>query len=57
MIRKFEKKRKVHSSFKNNIWGADLGDIQLLSKYNEGFRFLLYVIDIFNICMSCSFGR
>ena len=28
--------------------GADLADIQLLSKFNNGFRFLLCVIDIFS---------
>ena len=28
------KRRKVYSSFNNNIWGADLADIQLISKYN-----------------------
>ena len=39
---------KVHSSFKDNIWGVDLADIQLLSKFNKGFRFLLCVIDIFS---------
>ena len=38
IIRKFEK-RKVYSSFRDNIWGADLADMQLLSKFNEGFRF------------------
>ena len=47
IIRKFEK-RKVHAAFKDNIWGADLADIQLLSKYNKGIRFLLCVIDIFS---------
>ena len=47
IIRKF-KKRKVYSTFKDNIWGADLADIQLLSKYNKGIRFLLCVIDIFS---------
>ena len=39
IIRKFEK-RKVHASFKDNIWGAELADMQLLSKYNKGIRFL-----------------
>ena len=34
IIRKFEK-RKVHAAFKDNIWGADLADMQLLSKYNK----------------------
>ena len=42
------KKRKVHSSFRDNIWGVDLADMQLLSKVNKGFRFLLCVIDIFS---------
>ena len=35
------KKRKVYSPIKDNIWGADLADMQLLSKYNKGIRFLL----------------
>ena len=46
IIRKF-KKRKVHSTFKDNIWGADLVDMQLISRYNKGIRFLLCVTDIF----------
>ena len=33
IIRKFEK-RKIYSSFIDNIWGADLNDMQLLSKFN-----------------------
>ena len=41
-------KRKVYSSFKDNIWGADLADMQLLSKFNKGSRFFLCVIDIFS---------
>ena len=47
IIIKFEK-RKVYSTFKDNIWGAELADMQLLSKYNKGIRFLLCVIDIFS---------
>ena len=46
IIRKF-KKRKVYSSFRDNIWGVDLPDMHLLSKFNKVFRFLLCVIDIF----------
>ena len=34
--------------FKDNIWGTDLADMQLISKFNKGFRFLLCVIDIFS---------
>ena len=47
IIRKFEK-RKVHSSFADNIWGFELADMQLISKFNKGFKFLLYVIDIYS---------
>ena len=37
-IRKFEK-GKVHLPFIDNIWGADLADMQWTSKSNKGFRF------------------
>ena len=40
-------KKKVHSLFVDNIWGVDLADMQLISKFNKGFRFLLCVIDIY----------
>ena len=42
------KKRKVSSSFKGNIWGVDLADMQLISKYNKGIRYLLCAIDFFS---------
>ena len=42
------KERKVFSGFKDNIWRADLADMQLISKFNKGFRFLLCVINIFS---------
>ena len=47
IIRKL-KKKTVYSGFKDNIWGANLADMQLLSKFNKGFRFLLCVIDFFS---------
>ena len=47
IIRNF-KTRKVYSAFKDDIWGADLADMQLISKSNKGFRFLLCVIDTFS---------
>ena len=42
------KKRTVYSGFKDNISVADLADMQLISKFNKEFRFLLCVIDIFS---------
>ena len=47
-IIKFFLKRTVCSRFKDNIWGADLADIQLIGKFNKGFRFFLCVIDVFS---------
>ena len=42
------KKEEFILHFKDNIWGADLADMQLISKSNKGVRFLLCVIDIFS---------
>ena len=47
IIRKF-KKRKVYSAFKGNIWAPDLADMQLISKFNNGFKFFLCVIDLYS---------
>ena len=41
IIRKF-KKRKVYSSYRDNIWGVYPADMQLISNYNK------QVIDIFS---------
>ena len=46
IIRKLEKS-KVYSAFIYNILGADPVDIQLISKFNEGFRFLLCFINTY----------
>ena len=43
-----EKKRTACSGFKDNIWGVDLGDMQWLSKYNKGIKYLLGAIDFFS---------
>ena len=39
-------KRKVYSSFIDNIWGADIADMQLIRKYNKGICFMSCVVDI-----------
>ena len=44
IIRKF-KKRKY---FRDNNWGVDLADMQSLSKYNKGNKYLLCAIDLFS---------
>ena len=47
VIKKF-KKRKLYSSFKVNILGVYLADMQSLSKCNKGFKYLLCAIDLFS---------
>ena len=39
---------EVYSVFKDKIWAEDLADMQLISNFNKGFRFLLCVIDIYS---------
>ena len=39
---------KSYSSFKDNIWAVDLTDIQSLSKYSKGIKYLLCAIDSFS---------
>ena len=34
-------KRDVHPSFIDNIWCADIADMQLLSKFSKGIRFFI----------------
>ena len=47
IVSKF-KKRKVYSSFRDNIWEVDLADKQSLSKYNKRIKYLLCAIDLFS---------
>ena len=45
IIRKFIR-RKVYLNFGDNIWGIDLADMQWLSKYDRGIRYLLCAVDL-----------
>ena len=65
IIRGF-KRSNVYSSFKDNIWGVDLADMQSLSKNNKGIKYLLCAIHLFykyawvvplEIYMGCFFRR
>ena len=47
MIRGFLK-LEAHSSFQDNIWYADLAEMQLIGNCNKRIRFSLFVIDIFS---------
>ena len=41
-------KKEVYSSFRDNIWGVDLADIQPLRKYMKGNNYFLRAIDLFS---------
>ena len=47
IMRKF-KRRKVYVSSFDSTWDVDLADMQLISKYNNGIRYLLCLIDLFS---------
>ena len=47
IIRKFEK-RKVHFSFIDHIWGADLADRQLISKY---YVLLMFSVNTYGLLL------
>ena len=41
------KRRKVYARFKDNIWAADLAEMESLSSKNKNVKYLLCVIDVF----------
>ena len=47
-ITKEIQRRKLYSSERDNIWGPDNADVQLVSKNNSEVRFLPCVIDIYS---------
>ena len=48
VVRKLEK-RKVHSFSIDNVWGADLADMQLINKFNKGlhvyYELLIFIVN------------
>ena len=46
--KQMRKEKYTHLLYTDNIWGADLADMQLTSKFDVGFIFLLCVIDIYS---------
>ena len=50
VIKKFNRK-KVYVRFTDNIWAADIAEIESLSSKNKNVKFLLCIIDVFTACM------
>ena len=42
------KRREVNTFYINDIWSADIVDLSNLSKYNNGYKYLLTIIDIYS---------
>ena len=47
VVKRF-RKRRVFVRGVDEIWAADLGDMQAFAKTNSGVRYLLTVIDVFS---------
>ena len=47
-VRKNFKKRRVVAYKSNDIWAADLVDMQYYAKTNKGYRYILMIIDVFS---------
>ncbi len=41
-------RRKVNTFHNNDIWTADLVDYSKSSKLNKGFKYLLFILDIYS---------
>ena len=47
-IRKHFQKRRVFAANVDDIWAADLVDMQYYSKSNKGYKYILMIIDVFS---------
>ena len=47
VVKKF-RKQKVYVNEIDEIWAADLVDLQVFSNYNDGVKYLLAIVDIFS---------
>ena len=50
IIPKF-KRRKFYSSFRDNIQGVDLADMQIIKQIQQRIKYLLYAIDLLSKCV------
>ena len=48
IIRNFKKRKVNFGNFPNEIWSADLIDLKKLKKYNNGFQYIINIIDLYS---------
>ena len=46
IIRNFKRRKVNFGNFPNEIWSADLIDLKKLKKYNNGFQYIINIIDL-----------
>ena len=44
------KRRKVYARFQDNIWAADLAEMESLSSKNKNVKYVLCLTDVFTEC-------
>ena len=48
IIRNFKRRKVNFGNFPNEIWSADLIDLKKLKKYNNGFQYIINIIDLYS---------
>ena len=48
IIRKFKRRKVNFGNFPNEIWSADLIDLKKIKKDNNGFQYIINIIDLFS---------
>ena len=48
IIRNFKRRKVNFGNFSNEIWSADLIDLKKLKKYNNGFQYIINIIDLYS---------
>ena len=48
IIRKFKRRKVNFGNEPNEIWSADLIDLKKLKKYNNGFQYIINIIDLYS---------
>ena len=48
IIKKFKRRKVNFGNEPNNIWSADLIDLKKLKKYNNGFQYIINIIDLYS---------
>ena len=48
LLMNYKSVKRVFAADTDAIWTADLDDMQILSRSNKGFKYILMIIDVFS---------